>query len=376
MNALVWTAAGLCLCGFAFFWRVPLCRSGRGTLKGTPNPAARTLPLVVIVPARNEAASLPRLLDSLWSGPAIPQEIVVVDDHSQDGTAQVAAERGATVLAGAALPDGWTGKTWACHQGAERAGRQTLLFLDADTWIEPGGLGRLWDEFEAGEGVLSVLPFHRIERPYERLSAFFNLAMAAGVNAFGPRGDRAKGRALFGQCLMLRADDYWRAGGHEAVRGRILENVELAKRFQAAGVGTRCRGGKWTLSFRMYPGGLAELVRGWVKAFASGAATTPLLTLALIIAWMAAGVLAPVPLVHALSGRGELSLPAALPYALFAAQVAVFLGRLGRYGVFTALLYPIPLVFYLVVFAVSAAKAARGGPVAWKGRSMGAGGHG
>jgi len=331
---------------------------------------------VVIVPARNEQASLPRLLDSLRAGPAVPEDIVVVDDHSEDGTARVAAERGATVVAGAPLPDGWTGKTWACHQGAERAGQRTLLFLDADTWLEPGGLGRLWDELEAGEGVLSVLPFHRIERPYERLSAFFNLAMAAGVNAFGLRGDRAKSRALFGQCLMVRVDDYWRAGGHEAVRGRILENVELARRFHAAGVATRCRGGRGTLSFRMYPGGPAELVRGWVKAFASGAARTPLATLALVVAWMAAGLLAPVPLVHALSGRGELSLLAALPYAFFASQVAVFLRRLGRYGAFTALLYPIPLAFYLVVFAISAAKAARGGRVPWKGRTMGAGGHG
>jgi 4,4'-diaponeurosporenoate glycosyltransferase len=367
MNALVWMAAGLCICGFIFFWRVPLCHvRGRG---------ARTLPLAVIVPARNEEANLPRLLDSLRAGPAVPQQIIVVDDHSEDGTAKVATERGATVVAGAPLPEGWTGKTWACHQGAARAGQETLLFLDADTWVEPGGLARLWDELEAGEGALSVLPFHRIERPYERLSAFFNLAMAAGVNAFGPRGDRAKGRALFGQCLMVRADDYRRAGGHEAVRGCILENVELAMRFQAAGVATRCRGGRGTLSFRMYPGGLAELVRGWVKAFARGAARTPPATLALVVAWMAAGLLAPVPLVDALWGRGGLSLLAALPYALFSAQVAFFLGRLGRYGALTALLYPIPLAFYLVVFAISAAKATRGGQVAWKGRTMGAGGH-
>jgi 4,4'-diaponeurosporenoate glycosyltransferase len=376
MNALVWLAAGLCLCGFAFFWRVPLCRSVMGTLKGLPGPSARTLPLSVIVPARNEEARLPRLLDSLRAGPAIPQEIVVVDDHSEDGTARVAAERGATVVAGASLPDGWTGKTWACHQGAERAGQSTLLFLDADTWLEPRGIERLWDELEAGEGVLSVLPFHRMERPYERLSAFFNLAMAAGVNAFGPRGDRAPGRALFGQCLMVRADDYWRAGGHAAVRGRILENVELARRFHAAGVGTRCRGGRGALSFRMYSGGLAELVRGWVKAFARGAARTPVATLTLVVAWMAAGLLAPVPLVHALSGGTKQSLLAALPYALFASQVAFFLGRLGRYGVLTALLYPLPLAFYLVVFTISAVKAARGGRVAWKGRTMGAGGHG
>jgi 4,4'-diaponeurosporenoate glycosyltransferase len=72
----------------------------------------------VIVPARDEERSLPRLLRSLAGQTMPPLEVIVVDDHSRDDTAARAAAAGARVLSSAPLPDGWTGKTWACHQGA------------------------------------------------------------------------------------------------------------------------------------------------------------------------------------------------------------------------------------------------------------------
>jgi hypothetical protein len=97
----------------------------------------------IIIPARNEEHNLPRLLRSLAAQPVTPKEIMVVDDGSTDRTAELARQLGATVIPSQPLPDGWRGKTWACHQGANDSTSDRLLFVDADTWFEPDGLARI-----------------------------------------------------------------------------------------------------------------------------------------------------------------------------------------------------------------------------------------
>ena len=72
---------------------------------------------------------------------------MVVDDGSEDATADVAHRYGATVVEAGCLPEGWRGKAWACHRGAECASGEAFLFLDADTWFQPGGLGRIVGEY-------------------------------------------------------------------------------------------------------------------------------------------------------------------------------------------------------------------------------------
>src|SRR5262249_47290099 len=111
-----------------------------------PDPAA--WPSVrVVVPARNEAATLPRTIPSL-AGQDYPGEwrVVVVDDRSEDGTAESARSTGGTrttVLPGAALPEGWVGKVWAMQQGVEGATEDYILLTDADILHAPGSLRHL-----------------------------------------------------------------------------------------------------------------------------------------------------------------------------------------------------------------------------------------
>ena len=109
----------------------------------------RTLPLPphsavaravsVVIPARDEEQTLPALLASLEGLPVA--EVVVVDDASSDDTSAVAVAAGARVVVAArARPDGWTGKAWACHTGADATSGDLLLFLDADTVLSPGAV--------------------------------------------------------------------------------------------------------------------------------------------------------------------------------------------------------------------------------------------
>jgi 4,4'-diaponeurosporenoate glycosyltransferase len=154
------------------------------------------------------------------------------------------------------MPDGWRGKPWACHQGALAAKGSHLLFLDADCWFEPGGLDAVLRHYQGG--AFSVAPHHRVERPYEELSALFNVIMVAST----------AGHGLFGQSLLVDRASYQAAGGHLEVKGRVLENLRLAAFYRAAGVPVASIPGRGMLSFRMYPDGLRSLVEGWTKGFA------------------------------------------------------------------------------------------------------------
>ena len=133
----------------------------------------------IIIPARDEAANLPRLLESIAMQGIPPREVLVVDDASRDGTAGIAAAHGARVIRSEGLPPGWKGKPWACAQGARAAEGRLFLFLDADCHFEPGGLEAILGRYRGG--AFAVCPYHRVERPYENLSAFFNLIMAGST---------------------------------------------------------------------------------------------------------------------------------------------------------------------------------------------------
>jgi 4,4'-diaponeurosporenoate glycosyltransferase len=319
-----------------------------------PLPAANPGKLIepsIIIPARNEAHNLPQLLNSLNRQPVKAREILVVDDGSTDRTAEIATGMGATVIASQPLPPGWRGKTWACHQGALAARGDWLLFMDADTWFEPGGLERVLSLEHPG--ALSVGPYHSVRQMYEDLSLFFNVCMTAGTVPAG----------LAGQFLLVRRDHYQLAGGHESVHGRVLENFRLAEHLRDAGVPLRSLTGKGILSFRMYPEGFRDMIQGWTKGFAAGAGGTPRGALMLVIAWMIGLMIA--PLAGCMSGDW---LTWGIACGLCSLQVASIGRKLGSFGWWLMLLYPLPLLFFFGLFGWSAIRSGR--KVTWKGREI------
>lgn len=355
--------------GWLVLGRIGGRHSWRGSRTNGNNAATRASRLSIIIPARNEELNLPKLLRSIAAQSVRPREVIVVDDASTDQTAAVAKEHGAWVVSSQPLPEGWRGKTWACHQGAQAATGGWLLFLDADTWFEPEGLSRVLEEFELrAVGAMSVAPHHRVRLLHEQFSAFFNLVMLAGTGAFTIRGDSLPPRGLLGQFLLIERNAYERVGGHEAVKGRVLENFWLAEQLRVAGVSIRCRPGRGVLSFRMYPNGWRDLIEGWTKGFASGAGQTPPLILWLIVAWTTGLMLAPLTL-----ALESIRWPGLVAYLLCGGQVGWMLRRVGTFHWLTALLYPAPLVFYFLVFARSVWRAKRGQHVEWKGRQIRAG---
>lgn len=224
----------------------------------------------LLVPARDEATRLVRTLPTLLDQPV--SEILVLDDDSTDDTAAVARRCGAGdprvhVLTGRPLPPGWTGKTWACHQLAEVARGDLLIFCDADVTLAPGAVDAILDEMAAQRAELfSVFPRQKTDRVGERLlvpliddvllsflpHALLRLPIPAAATANG-------------QLLATWVESYRALGGHAGVAERIVEDVALARRARAHGMRLGLALGGDLVSARMYQG-YGESVRGFGKS--------------------------------------------------------------------------------------------------------------
>jgi len=326
----------------------------------------------VIIPARNEAVNLPRLLASLAASSVAPGEVIVVDDGSTDGTAAIAASFGVSVVVAPPPPIGWVGKTWACHLGSQRAQLPLLLFLDADTYLAPDGLDAIVAQYQRSGGLLSVQPYHRVRRVYERLSAVFNLVSLMGSGAFGMQTARPT-RVAFGPCLMTSAADYQRLGGHEAVRDEVVEDMALAARYADADVPVKCLLGGDLVEFRMYPLGLRSLIQGWTKNISVGATRAPVSFVLPAVVWVAAVSAVSAAFFSGLAGwasGGDVPLAAAIAWMAVTIHIAALLRRVGSFGVATAVVFAIPVVFFIGVFIRSTVATALRRPVEWRGRDV------
>jgi glycosyltransferase involved in cell wall biosynthesis len=216
----------------------------------------------LLVPARNEAENLEATLPRLLRQGAL--EVLVLDDASEDGTAEVVrrlaeAHPALRLLPGKPLPPGWTGKNWACWQLAQQAGGEVLVFTDADVLWEEGALEGLLEALK-GHDLVSTLP--RQEAKGLLLGGTVPFVMMHGLFAFLPHPLLEALRVANGQVLAFRREAYFAQGGHQAVRGEVLEDVALARRAQRY----RLLLGGQAFRTRMYRSYL-EAVEGFGKNF-------------------------------------------------------------------------------------------------------------
>lgn len=232
--------------------------------------------LSVIVPARNEADVIRPCLESLLRQTekdfALGQhwELFLVDDGSTDATGAIARSlAGVTVLEAAPLPKFWTGKANAVWTAAQQAKGECLLFTDADTIHEPGNLCRALREMEdAHAALLSYSPRQIVQGFWQRALmplVFSELAVAyPPTKASDPASSIA---AANGQFLMVERNAYFRTGGHAAVAGSLLEDVDLARLLKRRKYAIRFRYAPDALSTRMYRT-LPAMIEGWTKNLA------------------------------------------------------------------------------------------------------------
>jgi glycosyltransferase involved in cell wall biosynthesis len=246
-----------------------------GTVFDQPEPA-ELIELTVIVPARNEEDCLGACLQSLVSQSeeifelGKDWELVVVDDHSTDRTAEVAKGfHEVRLLEAGKLEKGWTGKTNAIWKAAKRARGRWLLFTDADTIHEPGDLRRAIHEAIRNKvGVLSYSPRQIVSGLAQRSLmplVFCELALAYPPAKVSDPAQRIA--AANGQFLLVEREAYRRLGGHAAVADKVLEDVELAFLAKRRKVGLRFRYADDAVATRMYRS-TSAMIEGWTKNLA------------------------------------------------------------------------------------------------------------
>lgn len=353
-----------------------------------PPPATRHL-VSILIPARNEAAIIGDTVRALLDQTGVPFELLVLDDHSTDGTS--AAARAAAggdprlrVIAGEPLPPGWLGKNWACHQLAQAAAGDRLLFTDADVQWRPGALAALAGMQARTEAdLLTIWPTQITQTWGERLAVSL---IALVVIAYLPvlAAHHLPWRvfsAANGQCLLFRRAAYERVGGHAAVRGDIVEDVALAARIKGAGLRLRMADGAGLIACRMYRD-WPQVRDGFAKNILAGHGGQPAwLLLSTLFHWLVFVF----PWLWAIGGWGlgigvwELSVggwalvfaPWSFPVSLVCLGVGVraLTAAVTGQRVRDALLMPVSVLLMTVIAARSLYWRYTGGP-RWKGRAL------
>ncbi len=252
--------------------------------------------VTICIPARNEANSIERCVRSAIEQQYPNHHVLVLDDGSTDGTSEILDSLSEqypetlTVIGGQQKPDDWLGKSWACQQLSEEALGDILIYIDADTWLEPKTTSKvvrtmgsdivdfitLWPQQKFGTfwektiiplvyfALLTLLPTRYVYRLPNWFPPFLKQKM-------GPLFAAANG-----QFMAFKKNAYETIGGHQSVKNEVVEDVELAKNIRRAGFRMKMYHGKNAISCRMYES-RKELWQGFRKNFFAGFGHNPVL---------------------------------------------------------------------------------------------------
>lgn len=352
-------------------------------LEVDPRDRAAWPAVVAVVPARNESAVVGTAIQSLllqdYPGPF---RVVLVDDRSTDGTAQMAREAATalnranalTVVTGERLAAGWSGKTWALHQGV-RAAKQIdpstayLLLTDADVVHDPLALRRLVAKAEDERcDLVSLMVRLHCEDLVERLLipafVYFFQQLYPFPESNKPGGEVA---AAAGGCMLVRRNALERVGGIESIRGELIDDCALAGRVKAAGsiwIGLA----EDTRSIRPY-NGVGDVWDMVVRTAYTQLSHSPSRLVWTVFGLALTYIAPPVALIAGLAtGDGQV---AALGVLAWTIMVVTYVPTLRLYGQPAALGLALPAVatLYTLMTIDSARRHWQGRGGSWKGRT-------
>ncbi len=235
-----------------------------------PNKRKRAS-ISVLIPARDEAQRISRTLEALGEID-LEMEILVLDDNSKDGTAEIVGEFSRTdprirLVKGLPLPQGWAGKNWACHQLAKQARGDFFLFLDADMIIRQDVIEKM---IAVEADIVSCFPGQAYKSlnnylvdtlPYWQVATFISLPLANRLR--DPTYCAASG-----QCLMIKASSY--NGFHERLKLNLVEDIYMARLAKKEGLVVKtylCTDGLDTLPYQTFSDGMAAFKKNYFPSY-------------------------------------------------------------------------------------------------------------
>ena len=345
-------------------------------LFAAPPASPQTRPAVsVLIPARNEELSIRESVTAALHGDRVDLEVVVLDDGSEDRTAEIVTELArkdprVRLASAPPLPAGWCGKQHACAVLAGLARNPILVFVDADVRLEPGGLARCAAFLQAsGAGLVSGFPRQETVTFLERLLIPLMHFVLLGFLPIARmrRSLHPAYGAGCGQLFVARREDYGKAGGHTAIGSSLHDGLALPRAFRRAGIATDLFDATPVAACRMYRSA-GEVWRGLAKNAAEGLASPG--KIAPVTALLVLGQVVP-PLLLALALLG--SIPMETLWASVPGSLAVWLPRLlaarrFRQPLGGALLHPLGILAFLGIQWYACLRQLAGRPAGWKGR--------
>lgn len=243
----------------------------------------------ICIPARNEETTVKRSVESALNQHYETLEVIVLDDNSTDKTPQILrslkAEYGdlLQIIDGEPKPDDWLGKPWACHQLSQQATGDILIFIDADVWLERSAVKRVvrtmgrevidfltvWPQQHLGSLMEKIV----IPQLYYALVTLLPIAFVYKIPRWIPTFLRKKISPVFaaacGQFMAFKSAAYHKIGGHQAVKNKIVEDLELARKIKKAGRPMKMYHGLGSVHCRMYTSP-KMIFEGFRKNFLAG----------------------------------------------------------------------------------------------------------
>jgi glycosyltransferase involved in cell wall biosynthesis len=226
----------------------------------------------ILIPLRNESQNVPGLIESVINQKGLSRyEVLALDDNSSDDTAEQIRKHSAPILnmkSGAALPDGWLGKNFACHQLAQEAEGEYLVFVDADVRLSPFAVsssiafmkGLKWDFLSPYPRQIAITFLERLAQPLLQWSWFASLPLRLAEKLQRPSMVVANG-----QFFIVSRAAYLKTGGHEAIKSEVLDDLELGRSLVRAGYSGGVADGSKIAFCRMY-NSAKELIEGYSKS--------------------------------------------------------------------------------------------------------------
>ncbi|OJW24621.1 MAG: hypothetical protein BGO49_06140 [Planctomycetales bacterium 71-10] len=343
-----------------------------------PAGDAPALPISVLIPARNEEAGVGEAIASVLANPGM-LEVVVLDDDSEDGTAEVvraiaAVDDRVRLVSGGGVPSGWNGKQHACWRLANEARHDLFVFLDADVRLAPDALPRMARFLEESRADLaSGIPRQETVVLMERLLIPLIHFVLLGFMPI-PSMRRTTIPSLSagcGQLFVARREGYFRAGGHAAIRASRHDGIKLPRAFRAAGLRVDLFDPTDAATCRMYRSA-GEVWSGLSKNAGEALAAPGLIVP--MSAILLGGQVAPFLLaVAAILGRPRpwsTAEAATVAVAVLAAWLPRFVSALRfRQSWAGALLHPAGVALLVAIQWYALARNALGRPGPWKGRA-------
>lgn len=244
--------------------------------------------LSIIISARNEEQDLAQCVHSMAKQDYPEFEIIIVNDNSTDKTGSIADElakqySNVNVIHNPELPDGWKGKTNAMHNGSIIAKGEYLLFSDADMMHSAGSLRTLMSDMLKHSIVFySILPDFIWKGLLESIFAPAMRVGFAKYSSISIEDIESDNSAAVGGLMIVKRAIYDKIGGHTAIKGSIIDDIDLASHFKKNGYGTYFRYAPHLVKVRMFKGN-RNLITGFSKNLMFAFSKSPYIVFPLIL---------------------------------------------------------------------------------------------